>query len=197
MSLILGLAFGCLLTLGANANVWAKGSGPTLAQVQTWAVDSAGVGLKRPTLAWRRMRRAGWAPEVKLGWLSGEDRTSRSQLKVTFDELDGDGSTTQSTRLDSRVEVTVRWRFDELVSHPREVTLLRELRQAAAARLEVLERVTRLYFDWLDARQIRLSDSTNDLKYRRLTRRVRRLAGQLDALTSGRFSKGKTHKEGS
>ncbi len=186
---ILQLVF-CIFWASPIALSYAGEGNPQVRVVQSWALQAAGFGLARYDSAWRRMRVAGWAPEFKVGWLSGEDRSSRSQYKVSLDELEGDGSNTQSTRLDSRFELSLRWRLDELVSHPREVTLLREIRHAAAARLLLLERVTKLYFEWVEATRKRDEHRPDEAEYQRISAVVTRLVAQLDAFTAGRFSGG-------
>lgn len=149
---------------------------PSLALVQTWAVEAMGLASPDDARSWgRRARWRGLVPRLsgRLG----------SDANVYVKDTLGDWAPTTADRRALALRVEARFELGDLVFADLELRASRESIARSAAERLALEEVTRVYFErvevWLNL--LRGADATAAL-------RAAALDGLLRAQTGGRYA---------
>ncbi len=163
---------------------------PSIRRVQRLAVAYAGLdplvlrGLRA------RARLAAVVPDLRFKIARVVDDGGRAGTE--FDELGAahEVSATETRERRLRFEGELRWFPSEVVFRHEETKLVRESRHAAHERIQLLETVTRVYFDRRRA-QLALTTAHGPDHVARVSMmlEVQQLTAELDALTGGVFSR--------
>jgi hypothetical protein len=158
---------------------------PTVAEVQRAAVRRAEA---EPTLvrSWvRRVRRAGWLPEVQGALaIDGQRNRSTDSEAGTPDRL----GQTRSRKLG--YDIKLSWDLGRLIFDPNELKVSREAQRVSELRDQIVAHVTRLYFERRRLQllsRLRSPGTVRAALERRL--RIAELTAILEALTGDSFAR--------
>lgn len=154
---------------------------PTLAEVRDAALRNAGLD-RHPERAWaRRARLAGLMPVLTVSL----DRGLGHDADLSR-ESSGKESLDIATNRDIGVEARAVWRLDRLLYDEAEVRALQTAQRQHQERVELLLRVTGIYYQ---RRKLQLARQRNTNEATRLDQQlaIDELTDQLDALTGGYF----------
>ena len=156
---------------------------PTVREVQEQAVRHALVS--EPDLA-RLTRDAKW--EKLLPRTSVHLRKATANNQDIAVDPEGNRTLTFIDNLGDQYDVQVEWHLDELMMGPERVQAIRETARLVALRDEILDEVTKLWFDRRRA-QLETEESPNADSRARAARQLRidELTARLDGLTGGWF----------
>ena len=165
---------------------------PSVRQVQRAALAYAGL---HPRVLRGLRTRARWAaavPDPRFRITRTNDDGARAETDFERDRRPREVSATETRDHRLRLEGEVRWYPGEMVFRDQEAKLIRENRHTAHERQQLLEAVTRLYFERRRA-QLGLSASV-DVDVDGATRAlmlldIQQMTAELDALTGGAFSR--------
>ena len=138
-----------------------------------------------------RVRRRGWLPLVSVrgeydrdkDWGTDFDQSFTSgRLHNLVDRVDDHS-------VDTGVAVTLAWNFGDVVYHPEEIDVSRELRSLLALRDDVLDELTQLYFDRERVLAQRAALAPTSVEAQQLQLRADELAAGMDAWSGGWFSR--------
>ena len=145
-------------------------------------------------------------PEVMEKWLAASKRAYalpkvNLQYEKELDEAnrydyiaDADGGLISEqdyaqVENDDKVVVKLEWRLDKLVMSSEQIRVINEANKANKLRENVLDEVTRLYFDRRRLQVESLLSPSSSLKDQiEMELRLQEMTANLDALTGGRFS---------
>ena len=158
---------------------------PSLAQVRRAALQQAGLDGRQERSWRRRGRRAGWLPTLtaRVAHGRGDDRDlSRTSTGAESLDLGWDR--------DVDVELRAVWQLDRVVFDDVEIRILQATQRSYRERVQLLARVTSLYYQ---RRKLQLSallaPASDPGKAALHALAVAESTGQLDALTGGYFSR--------
>lgn len=157
-------------------------SAPSVAQVQTWTLESAGLRDVGRGVLVRQARLRGALPLVRLR--GTYDRGARR----SFDTLDLQDDRVEDA--DYRLGLWLEWDLAELAAGPALAQAQREQRAQVELRQALLAQASMAYFDrrrLLAEAALQISESVGLATERQL--RVDELDATLDALTGGRWSR--------
>jgi len=165
-----------------------KGEELSIREVQEIAIRYAEVGPDKIE-QWRRLaNKKAWLPEFSVGvsrnsadvwhWESGSStKYSDDTLRRGRDTIDWD--------------VSLKWDLSEIIWNDDQISIDVRSRLNAQLREDILDEVTKLYFERLRLKMemdgIRIEDRK---KLNQMELKIEELTASLDALTGGRFSKG-------
>jgi hypothetical protein len=136
-------------------------------------------------------RRRGWLPLLRAGASGGSDRERDRDRDEVFTSGEQrslfDTHYARDRGIDGDLEIV--WDFTRLADPDDALAVSRERRLVIELRDQVLERVNRLYFERLRARDALLAAGGDEARRREHELRVAELTAQLDAWTGGRFSR--------
>ncbi|MBI3071513.1 MAG: hypothetical protein HYY84_05225 [Deltaproteobacteria bacterium] len=158
---------------------------PTVQELQERAVRHAAVHPSRVKSLLRRVRTAALLPEFR----------TRLNKNLADDRTQTTSGTTQYVDDQLRFEFRVTWEFDRLIFDKNEVALARASADLVELRTELVNEVTKLYFERRRL-QIELDlDPPRDLLARvRTDLRIDELSAALDALTGGALAESRRTK---
>lgn len=161
------------------------GGGPSIGQVQRAAIQYAEVSPEKIT-RWRALARVkALLPRLTVDLDRDRNRTVASATsggKTTFSIGPEDESLS--------VGLSLTWDFGELIWNPDQTSIDSRSRLTVKLRKEILEEVTKLYFERKRLlAEFGANPTEDEVLQRERQLRVGELTAQLDALTGGYFSK--------
>ncbi len=139
----------------------------------------------------RRVGRRGWLPLVSLHASHDRDEQWGKDFDQTFtsgavrDLVDSDREYSRTVD----VSLALTWQLGDLVYHPEEIDVSREVRALLALRADVLDELTQLFFDRRRALEQLSVRPANSSEARVLRLRADELAAGMDSWTGGWFSR--------
>jgi len=138
-----------------------------------------------------RVGRRGWLPVVSVRAAHDRDRdwdTDRDQT-FTYGALHDLVDRGNGHNIGTGVSATFSWDFGDVVFHPEEIDVSREVRSLLALRDDVLDELTQLYFDRQRALVQRAALLPTSFEAQQLQLRADELAAGMDAWTGGWFTR--------
>jgi hypothetical protein len=138
----------------------------------------------------QRARRRAWLPRLRAAGSTGSDhsRDHDHDQAFTAGELHNLYDTHDARDRGVAGDLEIAWDFGQLADPADALAVSRERRLVVELRDQVLDRVNRLYFERLRARDA-LAAASDAAKQRELELRVAELTAQLDAWSGGGFSR--------
>jgi hypothetical protein len=163
---------------------------PSVRQIQRAAIAYAGLHPRILHGLRTRARLAAAVPDLRFR--IARIRDDRGRAATAFDDGGSphEVSATETREDQLRLEGELRWYPSKVVFRQEETKLVRENRHAAHDRQQLLEAVTRVYFDRRRT-QVRLATAKEIDEATRVQMMIdlRQLTGELDGLTGGTFSR--------
>jgi hypothetical protein len=172
----------------ADAVLSEFGNEPTIGEVQSMAMIYSKTNPERIEGWLSSVRKAYALPKVNVQYEKELDGSTR------YDYLADEAGASpvrdyEQIENDDKVVVKLEWRLDKLVMSSEQIRVLNESQKAVKVREQVMDEVTRLYFD---RRRLQVegllnpASSLNDeIEY---VLRLQEMSANLDALTGGAFS---------
>ncbi len=172
---------------------------PDIAAVQHAAVDYAQVSPERIADWQRRMRRRAFFPQLSVGFDYDNDRTNNSNIWGSYGSATTSGKyyagPDTQTKYDQRNwDVSLSWDLADIVWSDAETSIDTRARLMVELRNELLDEVTKLYFERLRLKaELAGDERLSSRKRAEKTLRLAELAAQLDGLTGDFFSRQSVH----
>ncbi|MDD5348376.1 MAG: hypothetical protein PHT59_07170 [Candidatus Omnitrophica bacterium] len=190
VSVLLACAMTPVLCAGETkvdeAGTSTRGQEPSIIQVQEAAIRYAEVQPQK-IADWRRQAaKKAWLPEVSIG--VNNDITDLWHWECGSTTRDGDDVLRQG-KAPIEWDIGLTWDLGELVWNADQTSIDARSRLMVELRQDVLEQVTKYYFERLRLLLELEGPGTADKKRKEKELRVRELAAHLDGLTGGFYSR--------
>ncbi|QQR90156.1 MAG: hypothetical protein IPJ88_18785 [Myxococcales bacterium] len=151
---------------------------PSAAEVVSDAIRYARLGPKYLDKVRSRARDAGWVPTLRLGASRVMARDLSEQQSLSTDK------TNLSTDNDLRLEALLVFDFSRFVFSSHEVTVLSQERIRNDARHDLVQSITKAYYE---RRQLQIERDVFGKQDLQQMMRIRELGDYLHAMTGGKF----------
>jgi hypothetical protein len=165
--------------------------GPTIQQVQKWAIDYAQVDPQK-IIEWReQLKKRAWFPKFSVGMSQDKNRTTSDNIWGSYT-----GGGQQFIGTDDKTfynnlgwDVSLSWDLGDVIWSSDETSIDSRAKLMVELRQDILDQVTRLYFE---RRRIEIllqsSDETDPMIILEQQMRLEELTALIDAFTGGKFS---------
>ena len=164
---------------------------PRIQDLHRAAIEHLSLSRGRMDGVQSRVGRRGWLPIVSLRGEYDNDNdwsTDRDQT-FSFGSLHNLVDRGNDHSVDTGVAISLVWDLGDIVYHPEEIDVSRELRSLLAFRDDVLDELTQLYFDRRRVLVQRAALPPTSAEAQQLQLRADELAAGMDAWTGGWFSR--------
>jgi len=150
---------------------------PTIQEVQAAAVEYAAVHPDKMRKWRKRARYKAWLPEASVDW-----------YKLKEDDTHWKGSSYRGTMIDRKWSAGLDWDLSDLIWNYEQYGIEYRSQQMVKLRNDVLDEVTRTYFERRRLQIELLLSPPEDMRERMEQElRIQELAGYIDAYTGGYF----------
>jgi hypothetical protein len=162
---------------------------PSVELVQQWAMQYSKTHPAAVEAWWRSARKAKLLPTVAVGYRYDDDY-GEDYNYVTNDQGENVPTLSGVDRdRDHAAVIAARWDLDDLLMSSNHMRVVSESRKTVELRDEIMEEITKLYFERRRHQVEMLLSPSRDLKAQvEDTLKLMEITAQLDAYTGGRFS---------